>query len=143
MNGKPLDVGVGGSEEENRLKMPPALSHVTHNSSSTNTLRAPVSSFFSTHRRRSKTYSGEEFAQHFNTSSSSSDANQTTGSMMTTSESVSDAKALNDKQMDQEHEHPKDLPNINTLLNRRSDVIFSNRRSQIYKKHIYISRNLI
>lgn len=87
-------------------------------------LRAPQASFFSTHRRRSKTYSGEEFAQHFA---------ELANKAMSTSESTTGmAKVHADHHHHhhshiQEDDHPRDLPKM--LHDRRNDYLFSNRRS--------------
>lgn len=94
---------------------------------SSNTLRTPASNFFSQHRRRSKTYSGEEFAQHFSGAGSES----------------GDGEKNNKCAGHEEKEHPKELPSMmppSTSMtpchflpaNRRNEFLNSNRRSLIF-----------
>lgn len=124
---------------------------------SSNTLRAPASNFFSQHRRRSKTYSGEEFAQHFPESSGVAGGGVSSGSgggggggrsAMITSESTAGSLDTKLAKSGQDEEHPKDLPNIAhapchpLLANRRNEHLISQNRRSLLEKNIdfYIIR---
>lgn len=117
-------------------------------SSSSTKLRAPLStsSFLSTHRRRSKTYSGEEFAQHFShsdsavasvggsesvslTSSTSAASSMAAAAAAATGAIAASGNAVVARGMRNE-ENPKDLPKIASIsaIIRKNEPIFNNRR---------------